>query len=86
MGTRTVHLDEDAEQALTPITQATGLSIANALKQGLLVLRDQIAASERCTPYAIYAALDLGAGGEALAPSTEIRRGVQDAMHRKLGR
>lgn len=86
MGTRTVRLDEEAEQALTQITQSTGLSISSVLKRGLMVLRDQVMSHEHLTPYDIYATLDLGDGGEAIAPSRETRRGVQEAIRRKLNR
>jgi len=86
MATRTVRLDDEAEEALTLITQSTGLSISSALKQGLLVLKDQVALHEQQAPYEIYASLDLGDGGEAIAPSTETRRGIQDAIRRKLNR
>jgi tetratricopeptide (TPR) repeat protein len=37
-------------------------------------------------PYDIYAELDLGPGGYATAPSTDIRHGVREAIKRKLGR
>jgi predicted RNase H-like HicB family nuclease len=37
-------------------------------------------------PYEIYEELDLGPGGYAVAPSTEIRQGVQDAIRRKLAK
>jgi hypothetical protein len=86
MATRTIRLDDEAEEALTLITQSTGLSISSALKQGLMVLKDQVASRGQQTPYDIYASLDLGEGGEAIAPSTETRRGVQDAIRRKLNR
>ena len=86
MATRTVRLDDEAEEALTLITQNTGLSISNALKQGLMVLKEQVVFHEHQTPYDIYASLDLGDGGEAIAPSTDTRRGVQEAIRRKLKR
>jgi hypothetical protein len=86
MGVRTVHLDPEAEQALTQIIQTTGLSISDALKGGLLALREQLAQQACRTPYDLYATLDLGPGGYARAPSTETRRGVHDAITRKLGR
>ena len=86
MGTRTVRLDDEAEAALNQITQITGLSISGALKRGLIVLRDQVTSHEQPSPYEIYASLDLGDGGEAIAPSTETHRGVQDAIRRKLNR
>jgi hypothetical protein len=86
MGMRTVRLDDEAEEALTQITQSTGLSISSALKKGLIALRDQVVSDEESSAYDIYASLDLGDGGEAIAPSTETRRGVKDAIQRKLNR
>ncbi len=86
MGLRTVRLDEEAEKALEHIVHATGLSISGALKQGLLVLHEQLAQQMPRAPYDIYAALDLGPGGTAISPSTETRRGVRKAIQRKLGR
>jgi len=38
------------------------------------------------TAYEIYKGLDLGPGGYAIAPSTETRRGVREALRRKFGR
>ena len=86
MGMRTVRLDDEAEEALTQITQSTGLSISSALKKGLIALRDQVVSDEESSAYDIYASLDLGGGGEAIAPSTETWRGVKDAIQRKLNR
>jgi hypothetical protein len=86
MGVRTVRLDEEAEKALAHIVRVTGLSISGALKQGLVVLNTQLAQQTSQAPYDIYAALDLGPGGYAIAPSTETRHGVQEALRRKLGR
>ena len=86
MSVRTVRLDEEAEQALAYIVHTTGLSVSGALQQGLLALRAQLAQQAHRTPYDIYAALDLGPGGYAFAPSTETRQGVREAIKRKLGR
>lgn len=86
MGLRTVRLDDEAERALEQIIQATGLSISGALKQGLLVLCDHLTQQTYCRPYDIYVKLDLGPGGYAIAPSTDTRRGVQEAIRRKFGR
>ena len=86
MGTKSVRLDDEAEQALEQIVQATGLSVSGALKQGLLALRSRLEQQTTHTPYEIYAKLDLGPGGYAIAPSTEVRRGVREAIRRKLGR
>ena len=86
MGLRSVRLNPDAEQALRQIVRATGLSVSGALSRGLLVLREDLARYASRTPYDIYARLDLGPGGYAIAPSTRTRRGVRKAIRRKLGR
>jgi len=86
MGIKTVRLDSEAEKALEQIVQATGLSVSGALKQGLLALRDRVDQQATHIPYRIYARLDLGPGGYAIASSAETRRGVQEAIRRKLDR
>lgn len=86
MGTRTVRLDDEAEKALEQIVQATGVSVSGALKQGILALWDRLNQQATHIPYQIYARLDLGPGGYAIASSTDTRRGVQEAIRRKLDR
>lgn len=86
MATRTVRLDDEAEQALQQIVQATGLSKSAALKKGLLLLRDEVVQYTQRGPYDIYRQLDLGPGGYAISPSTQTRHGVQEALAKKLRR
>jgi hypothetical protein len=86
MALRTVRLDEEAEKTLRDVVKRTGLSISGALTRGLFELRDRLASGTGSAPYEIYAALDLGRGGYASAPSTETRRGVREAIRRKLRR
>lgn len=86
MGVRTVRLDQETEEALQEVLGATGLSASAAFKQGVLALRRQLSSPTTASPYEIYAMLDLGPGGYARAPSTETRRGVQEAIREKLGR
>ena len=86
MASRTVRLDKDTEEVLEQLVKGTGLSISAVFKQGLMALRDQLASQPHRTPYEIYSELDLGQGGYAIAPSTETRRGVQEAIRRKLNR
>lgn len=86
MALRTVRLDEDTERILEQLVEGTGESISAVFKQGLLALRDQRAAQPEKTAYDIYQELDLGPGGYAIAPSTDSRRGVQEAIRRKLRR
>lgn len=63
MATRTVRLDQEAEEALREIREATGLPISEALKQGLRAMRERVSQEAARTPYDIYQELDLGPGG-----------------------
>lgn len=86
MGLKTVRLDEDSERILQDLLRETGLSTSAVLKRGLLALRDELGEKRGRTAYEIYEELDLGPGGYAIAPSTESRRGVEEAIRRKHSR
>ncbi len=86
MSVRTVHLDNDTENILQQLVRATGLSISAVFKRGLLSLRHELTRKPQQAPFELYKQLDLGPGGYSIAPSTETRRGVQEAIRRKLGR
>jgi len=83
---RTVRLDEDSEEILQHLVEETGMSISAVLKEGLLALKGRTDRQPRQSAFEIYEELDLGPGGYAVAPSTETRRGVREAIRRKLGR
>jgi len=86
MATRTVRLDEEAERALREVQEATDLPISEALKRGLYALRREVGQTATRKPYAIYRELDLGPGGYAIAPSTDVKRAVRAALAKKLRR
>jgi hypothetical protein len=86
MALRTVRLGPDAEQALRHIVRTTGLTVSGALNRGLLVLNENVARYRVETPYDVYARLDLGPGGDAIVPSTDVKKGVRAAIARKVGR
>ncbi len=86
MATRTVRLDDETEKILDQLVRTTGLSMSAVLKQGLIAYRERLAHPAGRSAYEIYEELDLGPGGYAIAPSTDTRRGVQEALRRKLGR
>lgn len=86
MTTRTVRLDDETEKALTEIQQRTGLSISEALKQGLFAFRDDMEPEKSTHPYTIYRNLNLGEGGTAVAPSTEAKHHIKQILKRKLKR
>ena len=83
MGTRTVRLDHETEQTLQEIRRTTGLSISEVLKRGIQAFRKEVARKASPTPFEIYRELDLGPGGYAIAPSTDVRRGVGEALRKK---
>lgn len=86
MSTRTVRLDDETEQALAEIQAATGLRVSEALKRGIHVLRSEIARKGGRLPYDVFRELDLGPGGYASAPSSDVKRGVREAVKKKLAR
>ncbi len=83
MSIRTVRLDDETEKVLKQVTEKTGWSISTTLKQGVLVLRDEVSRRPERSAFEIYRGLDLGPGGYAIAPSTDTRRGMQIALRRK---
>ena len=86
MALRTVRLGPEAERALDRIVRATGLTASGALNRGLLVLNEHLAEYRTETPYDVYTRLDLGSGGDAIAPSTDVKKAVRRAVKKKLGR
>jgi hypothetical protein len=84
MSVRTIQLDEDTEMVLRQIRKATGLPVSEAVKRGLQSLRANLAERGTQAPYDVYRQLDIGPGGYAVAPSTETRRGVREAIRKKL--
>ncbi|MBK5937710.1 ribbon-helix-helix protein, CopG family [Halochromatium roseum] len=83
MSTRTVRLDEEAEETLERLRNLTGLSISDVLKRGLSAYESEATSQAQRSAYEIYAEFDLGEGGYALAPATEAKRAVKDAIRRK---
>lgn len=86
MARRMVQLDDDGEQLLEELVEGTGLSDSAVVKQGLRVLRERLSEPVPTQAWEIYQELDLGPGGYATAPSTESRRGTQEAIRRKFAR
>jgi hypothetical protein len=80
MGTRSVRLDEEAEQALRALTAATGASVSEILERGVLVLRDQAFEGSGPDAWLAYKELDLGPGGYAVAPARDSRRAIQTLL------
>jgi hypothetical protein len=87
MATRTVRLDADAERILAEVRKAKRLSVSAALKHGLLVLRDSLAADGPApSPYAVYKKIELGKGGGSRTAARNAKSAVKDLLRRKTGR
>ena len=83
MGTRSVRLDVEAEAALDDIINTTGVSISDAIKQGLLAYREKALAVQTKKPADFFKALDLGDGGYALAPARQAKSAIRTKLSRK---
>ncbi len=83
MATRTVRLDDETERALREVRGATGLRISEVLKEGLKSLRLQIRSRKGRASHDIYEDLDLGPGGYAIAPSSNVKEAVRRAIRKK---
>lgn len=86
MSIRTIRMDDDAERLLSRIIRNTGMSISTAFKEGLKALQDEHRKTKTKSPYDVFKELDLGPGGYTKASSSETKKGVKEAIQRKLGR
>jgi len=66
MSARSVRLDDEAENALDDIIKRTGLSIDDAIKQGLVSYREVLLNTASKKPSDFFNNFDLGQGGDAL--------------------
>jgi hypothetical protein len=85
MATRTVRLDDESEALLRGVLRRTGLSVSEVLKAGIQAVAGETKARET-TAFAVFSRLDLGPGGYAVAPSTDVRRGVRESLRRRSRR
>ncbi len=86
MGTRTVRLDDEAEQTLDRIRTLTGLSISEVLKHGLSAYETEVLEQAPRKPYEIFRQLDLGTGGYAVAPARDAKSAITEVIRRKHSR
>ena len=77
MSTRTVRLDNEAEEALADIISRTGLSIADAIKQGLIEYRKLALATAKRKPADFFKDVDLGDGGYSIAPARDSKQALK---------
>ncbi len=83
MGMRTVRLDDDTEEILTYVRTQTGLSVSEALKQGLRSYADALKRETSEKPIDVFRRLDLGPGGYAIAPAKDAKVAAADLIRQK---
>ena len=83
MGTKSVQLDYEAEKALSDIVELTGLSISDAIKQGLIAFREQSYASTVSKPADFFKSFDLGEGGYSLGPARRAKALLKEKLRSK---
>ena len=76
MPLHSVRFDEETEEALEQVCEATGASVSVALKRGILVLRKGLAMAPARRAFDVYRTLDLGPGGYAQAPARRAKHAV----------
>ena len=84
MTVKTLRLDPHSQALLADVVRRTGMTQSQALRAGLATLHEQLRG--RNDPYALYAALDLGRGGSARAPSRRAKQAVREVIRTKARR
>lgn len=69
MGTRSVRLDNEAEDVLSEILKRTGMSISDAIKQGLIAYYEKNKSKHNKNPSDFFDEYDLGDGGYSIGPA-----------------
>jgi hypothetical protein len=83
MALRSVRFDDETDQALVRVCDATGDSPSAVLKKGVLALAKAVDRKKRAPPFDIYRTLDLGPGGYALGPARNAKQVVRALVKRK---
>lgn len=83
MASRTVRLDDEAEQALAELRGKTGMTISQTLKSGLLALLQKLRREPSPTAWDVYEKLDLGPGGYTRSTGTGAKSAVREVIRRK---
>lgn len=86
MSLRSVRLDEETEEALGRVCRATGASVSEVIKQGIVTLATRLARRAGPRPFDIYSQLDLGPGGYARAPARKAKQAVSQLIREDLKR
>ncbi len=80
MSTRSVRLDSEAELALKDIVEKQGISISEAIKQGLIEYREKSSQLTPKRPSDFFKEFDLGEGAYAIAPARDTKLAVKEKL------
>jgi hypothetical protein len=83
MALRSVRLDDETEEALARVREATGDSVSQVIKTGIVAVSRRLSRGPGVGAYEIYDQLDLGRGGYARAPARKAKQAIQDILRRK---
>lgn len=86
MSTRSVRLDDEAEQALEDITERTGMSISDAIKQGLISYRDIAMKTAMKHPADFFETFNLGEGGYTIGAARDSQALLKERIRGKVRR
>lgn len=86
MGTRSVRLDEEAENALEEIVNCTGMSISDAIKQGLVAYREIAMETVTKKPADFFLGFDLEQGGYSIGNARHSKMLIQEKLRSKRPR
>jgi len=82
VGTRSVRLDDEAENALTEIINRTGLSISDAIKQGLITYQDKARVMATRKPSDFFKSFELGEGGYSIGPARQSKELLKNKLRK----
>jgi hypothetical protein len=83
MPLHSVRLDEETEEALERVCDATGASASEVLKNGVLVLAEALRSRPAPRPFDLYRTLDLGPGGPPTRRARRAKGLIRDLLVQK---
>jgi len=86
MSTRSVRLDAEAENALEEIVNCTGMSISDAIKQGLVAYRNVAMETATIQPSKFFREFELGEGGYSTGDARRSKTLLKDKLRSKRPR
>lgn len=86
MSTRSVRLDDEAESALEDIVKRTGMSISDAIKQGLVSYHEIAMANTLKRPADFFTQFDLGEGGYTIGAARDSKSLLKNKIKQNVKR